>query len=74
MIGNQFKFIIDNGKQYVTSLNYPVVMDSSSNYNNVFDPKRLKWSNPKKAKSILPHAVIDINQPTFMPNEKIKYA
>lgn len=47
MIGHQFKFIVDCGAKFITSLRYPVLKDSSGNTNNYYDPKRQRNCKPK---------------------------
>lgn len=55
-MGQQFKFVIDNGKRYLISKRYSVQRDSSGNENNIFDPKKMNWVNPKKQKALILHA------------------
>lgn len=39
--GQVFKFIIDEGKMYVTSNRYATQRDNAGLENNVYDPKRI---------------------------------
>ena len=50
-VGDQFKFIIKNRHEtmYVVSKRYPVRSDGRGNANNVFDPKKIIWTNEKKS-------------------------
>ena len=60
MSGHQFKFVVNNGESYIISNRYPIVKDPSGNQNNVYDPKRLKWTKKSiKLKQDFPHAIVD---------------
>lgn len=53
MIGHVFKFIV-NDHHYIVSNRYPVLKDSSGNFNNYYDPKRIKRGLPR-IQSQIPH-------------------
>ena len=51
-VGDKFKFIIQNQNEetlYVVSKRYPVGSDAFGHANNVFDPKKIIWTNEKKS-------------------------
>jgi hypothetical protein len=47
-IGDQFKFILDDGKRYVISARYPSFKDPQGNFNNIFDPSKIRSNNKKQ--------------------------
>lgn len=60
--GQQFKFAVDNGKHYMISERYPLVVDSEGNVNNLFDPKQiLQYKVPRHKDSYCD------NQPNGLP-------
>lgn len=54
-VGDQFKFVIDNGRKYTVSSRYPLNRDCGGNENNKYQPKEVRW-NRNERKSQKPHA------------------
>lgn len=59
-----FKFILDDGKAYITSTRYASHKDAGGIDNNVWDPKKINYQTVKKAR-VIEHsrAVVDHPQP-----------
>ena len=41
-VGQEFKFIIDDGRHYLVSERYPTTYDPEGNVNNFYDPMLIK--------------------------------
>jgi len=48
--GDQFKFILDNGIKYLTSLRYPTFKDKYGNLNNVYDTSKINRNKTEKVR------------------------
>lgn len=52
-VGQQFKFIVDDGRLYLNSARYPISRDpSGGNFNNFYDPLKLKTTEVKKKRNL----------------------
>lgn len=59
--GQQFKFVVDEGRKYLVSARYTIHADHQGNENNEYRPKQLRWNRrEKKSRSPL--------QPSRSPN------
>ncbi len=52
-IGQQFKFVVNDGRLYLNSARYPVSRDQSGgNFNNFYDPLKLRTLEVNKKKKL----------------------
>lgn len=53
-IGDQFKFVVENGRRYLVSSRYTISRDEHGNENNKYLPKEMRW-NRNERKGQKPH-------------------
>lgn len=49
-IGHLFKFVVDDGRDYVVSQRYPIRTDNSGNQNNVYEPGQIQKQSTERKK------------------------
>jgi hypothetical protein len=47
-VGDQFKFVVDNGRRYLVSSRYAISRDEHGNENNKYMPKEMHWSRNER--------------------------
>lgn len=55
MLGQEFKFVIDDGRQYLCSERYFQKRDPFGNSNNQYDPRRINQPKRRKNKNAYLH-------------------
>ena len=47
-MGDKFKLVVENGRQYVVSERYPILKDKTGNENNVYNPSDIKMGRNER--------------------------